>query len=126
MIHLDTNILIALTNDDDAAEAWLASQAETEESFYVSSVTWYEFLVGPVRFHQVKDMQLVLNSAPIEFDAIHAQKAASLFNETGRARKRKTDTMIAATAILQGGRLATRNIEDFRCFEPHGLELIEV
>ncbi|MDB4279184.1 hypothetical protein N9880_01105, partial [bacterium] len=79
-----------------------------------------------VRFHQVKDMQLVLNSAPIEFDAIHAQKAASLFNETGRARKRKTGTMIAATAILQGGRLATRNIEGFRCFEPHGLELIEV
>ncbi len=34
--------------------------------------------------------------------------------------------MIATTALLHGGRLATRNIQDFQCFVPLGLELIEV
>ena len=126
MIHLDTNILIALTKADSTARAWLTAQSKLGEEFCVSSITWYEFLVGPVLSHQIQDIEIILDSAPIPFDTTLAEKSAKYFNKTGRARKRKTDTMIAATAILHGGKLATRNIVDFKLFEPLGLTLIEV
>lgn len=126
MIHLDTNILIALTNADPHAEAWVSAQIIAGETFGVSSITWYEFLAGPVRPHQIQDIELILDSTPVPFDAELAKESALRFNSTGRARKRKTDTMIATTALLHGGRFATRNIQDFKAFESLGLELIEV
>ena len=126
MIHLDTNILIALTNADPIIEAWITAQIEAGETFCVSSITWYEFLVGPVLPQQIKDIELILDSTPIPFGTKLAKESALRFNATGRSRKRKTDTMIATTALLHGGRFATRNIQDFQAFEALGLELIEV
>jgi predicted nucleic acid-binding protein len=126
MIHLDTNILIALTSDDSASKSWLTEKLLSAVPLHVSSIAWYEFVIGPVLDHQVKSMQLVLNSPPIPFDSQLAAQAAKYFNLTGRSRKRKTDTMIATTALLNGGTLATRNIEDFQPFESLGLELVKV
>lgn len=126
MIHLDTNILIALTKDEPVSKEWFCRMAMAGEEFRVSSIAWYEFLIGPVHPHQIRDMEFILNSAPIPFDAELASQAAKYFNLTGRSRKRKTDTMIATTALLHGGTLATRNVEDFSAFESLGLELVKV
>lgn len=126
MIHLDTNILIALTKDEPTSKDWLSQLMIAGEEFRVSSIAWYEFLIGPVHPSQIRDMELILNSAPIPFTAKLASQAAKYFNLTGRSRKRKTDTLIATTALMNGGILATRNVEDFEVFEPLGLELIKV
>lgn len=126
MTHLDTNILIALTNADLKAKNWITSQIESHETLCVSSITWYEFLAGPVLPQQVLEIELILDLAPIPFDSHLAIESALLFNSTGRARKRKTDAMIATTALLNGGKLATRNTADFQAFTPLGLELIPV
>jgi predicted nucleic acid-binding protein len=58
------------------------------------------------------------------FEEIQAAEAARLFNAIGRIRRLRTDTMIAATAIVAGARLATSNMEDFRVFIPHGLKMV--
>lgn len=126
MIHLDTNLLIYLADGDPTVTAWLGRQISAGAKFHVSSITWYEFLAGPVTLLKITKIQQLINSTPIAFDTHLAEHAAKYFNATGRARKRKTDTMIAATAILHGGKLATRNTEDFKLFEPLGLTLIKV
>ena len=126
MIHLDTNLLIYLADGDPKVSNWIGSRISDGVKFHVSSITWYEFLAGPVTLTKIVKIQNLVKSSPLPFDTGLAEKSAEFFNATGRSRKRKTDTMIAATAILHGGKLATRNIGDFQCFEPLGLELIEV
>jgi predicted nucleic acid-binding protein len=126
MIHLDTNILIAMTQSDPKVDAWIIKQTKLGKRFRVSSVTWYEFLTGPVEAQQIQKMEIILDSQPIPFDSSLAAQTASLFNTSGRARKRKVDAMIAATAILHGGILATRNTADFLPFQDLGLTLLKV
>ena len=126
MIHLDTNLLIYLADRDPTAIAWFGRQVKLHQEFRVSGITWYEFLSGPVGKSKIAWIESILNSKPIPFDARLAETSAGFFNKTGRARKRKIDTMIATTAILHGGKLATRNISDFEGFQSLGLALIEV
>ena len=51
------------------------------------------------------------------------REAARLYNQVGRVRRLRVDTMIAAAAILADARLATRNRADFEAFQPLGLRL---
>jgi predicted nucleic acid-binding protein len=66
---------------------------------------------------------LFLNAGCVDFEESHAERAAALFNGTGRIRRLKFDCLIAASALVAGAELATRNLEDFRVFLPHGLRL---
>ena len=52
-----------------------------------------------------------------------AEKAARLFNLTGRRSKSYADCCIAAVAIRLGAPLATSNRDDFTPMVPHGLIL---
>ena len=106
----------------DFVEQQLAQGAE----IVVSSIVWYEFLVGPIDQNEIAFVLGFFATVPIIFDETLAGQAAKLFNQTGRTRKRKTDTMIAATALAFGGRIATGNVQDFRCFDPFGLVSIEI
>jgi predicted nucleic acid-binding protein len=126
MIHLDTNILIYLADRDAEILAWCKREVNEGQEFGVSAIAWYEFLSGPVSEDKVSLIESILSSVPVPFDGFHAEMSARFFNETGRVRKRKVDTMIASTAILQGGKLATRNVADFTAFRSLGLEVIEV
>jgi predicted nucleic acid-binding protein len=92
----------------------------------VSSIVRYEFLVGPIDRNEIRFVLSFFARAPIIFDEILAGQAAELFNQTGRARKRKTDTMVAATALAFGEQIATGNVQDFQHFEPFGLKSIEI
>jgi predicted nucleic acid-binding protein len=91
----------------------------------VGRPAWYEFLCGPVASRHIQIVRGFLAGGVIAFEEVQAIEAARLFNAVGRARRLRTDAMIAATAIVAGARLATSNAEDFKAFVPHGLTIVQ-
>lgn len=123
MIHLDTNLLVRLTQADaraiTAAEDWLASG----EALAASAVAWFEFCCGPLPESGIALVERVLAGGIVGFGAAQAERAAALFNLGGRKRADRWDCMIAAAAIESGARLATLNGGDFERFVAAGLKL---
>ena len=123
MIHLDANFLIAGVNrtsgEARAIERWL----QRGESLACSTITWSEFLNGPVSPAQIATAREFLSAGFADFEEVHAVRAADLFNGTGRSRRLKFDCLIAAAAMVAGADFATCNVDDFRLFVPHGLVL---
>ena len=123
MIHLDANYLIlgnqAGSPEDAALNHWLAS----DRQLAASSIAWMEFVSGPVPAPAVESIRHALGDRIVAFTSEEAALAASLYNATGRRRALRYDCMIAAAAINAGAELATRNLDDFRLFLPHGLKL---
>lgn len=124
MICLDTNYLIRglITGSDEAEHiyGWLAAG----EPMCIASVSWYEFLCGPVSQEEIVLANGLLKSGVLAFGSPQASKAAALFNHGNRKRSLRVDSMIAATAIVAGAELATNNLSDFEAFLPHGLVLV--
>jgi len=122
MTHLDTSFLIrALVADSPEStllHTWIAGKLPVG----ISAVPWTEFLCGPLTEEQI-ELALALLSEPAAYTAAHAQRAATLFNASGRRRGSLVDCMVAAAAIEAGAALATGNPKDFRRFEPQGLLL---
>ena len=121
MIHLDTNFLIRVvqpgTDEDTKVRAWLRT-----EPVSVSAMAWAEFLCGPL---QPGEQELAETLFP-EIEAVtpaDAEKAAALFNATGRRSRTLADCLIAAVALRLGASVATANADDFKPFAPHGLVL---
>jgi predicted nucleic acid-binding protein len=125
MIHLDTSFLIrsllAGSREGAALDRWLTSG----ESVGISSVSWCEFLCGPVGAPEVT-LAATLLGPPTPFLPEDAAVAASLFNMAGRRRGSLPDCMIAGVAIRAGAQIATNNIDDFRRFIPQGLILASI
>ena len=123
MIHLDSNYLISgvkrTTPEASAIQQWLLNG----EILACSTITWSEFLNGPVTPAQVATARAFLTGGCADFEEAHAERAADLFNRIGRLRRLKFDCLIAASAIVAGAELATGNATDFRLFVPHGLKL---
>ena len=124
MICLDTNYLITGLVAGSAEGARIVSWSEAGETFCAASITWYEFLCGPVTSAQVATMRGILHSV-VPFDDQQASEAARLFNGAGRRRRLRVDAMIAAAATSRRAALATNNHEDFAPFVPLGLRLVE-
>lgn len=122
MIHLDTSFLIhALARnspEDRKLRAWL----KDGEPLTMSSISWAEFLCGPVGVEAIELAGRILRG-PVAFLGADAVLTARLFNLAGRRRGSLTDCMIAATAIRAGASLATANPADFRRFAPAGLQI---
>ncbi|MDB5972292.1 MAG: hypothetical protein JWQ90_4742 [Hydrocarboniphaga sp.] len=122
MIHLDTNALIALPR-------WLAlghaliDRVAAGERVGVCSVVWYEYLCGPVIASDVERCLDFIEDRIEPLDARHAQLAAELFNQAGRRRGLRIDSLVAATAICSGAELLTGNVKDFTVFSMRGLKL---
>jgi predicted nucleic acid-binding protein len=124
MIHLDTNLLIALADSSDPHRDSALRLMELHSAAAVSSLAWWEFVCGPVSADGALMVRRLLPGGILPFDEVHSHEAARLFNAVGRARRFKFDSLIAATAILAGAELATVNREDFEPFVPHGLKLL--
>ena len=123
MIHLDTNYLIGLLVKGSPqavdVEGWLAAG----ESLATSAISWTEFLNGPVTPTEISRVESVLQSRIIPFGQAEAILAADLFNKTGRRRGSRFDCLIAATAAVARGEIATVNQADFKAFGLHGVRL---
>lgn len=122
MIHLDTSFLIRALVADSPESALLHSWIASKLPVGISAVPWTEFLCGPLTEEQI-ELALALLSEPTAYTAAHAQRAATLFNTSGRRRGSLVDCMVAAAAIEAGAALATSNPKDFQRFEPEGLLL---
>ena len=125
MIHLDSNLLIALADAADPHRARALRLMRTLPEAAVSSLAWWEFECGPVSPEGASLVRRLLPGGIVPFHEAHSTAAAGLFNAAGRARRLKFDSLIAATAILADAELATANPGDFHPFVPHGLKLLE-
>ncbi len=123
MIHLDTNLLIGASDPADAHAATADKVQATGLPLATSACAWTEYCSIPIDPLQEKVLRQALASGILPFDEAAARLAGELFHLTGAKRRTRLDTMIAATAILAGARLATVNPADFQPFVPHGLKL---
>jgi predicted nucleic acid-binding protein len=123
MICLDTNYLILGLVAGSREAAALLQWHRANEVMVTSSICWYEFLCGPVTPAQIDVMRRFLRQT-IPFEEAQAHAAARLFNAVGRKRALRVDSMVAATALVAGARLATHNLSDFADFTPLGLILV--
>jgi predicted nucleic acid-binding protein len=126
MIHLDTNYFIGLlvkgSPEAGSVEGWLTAG----HTLATSAICWTEFLNGPATALEVSRAEAVLQSLIIPFGKKEAALAADLFNKIGRRRGFRFDCLIAATAIIEQGEVATVNQSDFKLFVPHGLKLAQL
>ena len=122
MIHLDTNFLIDALVSGSRQETELMNWLASGEALQISAVAWGEFLCGPLSAAaEALARRLFPNAEP--FERADAEKAASLFNLTGRRSKSYADCCIAAVAIRAQAALATSNRDDFLPMLSHGLLL---
>lgn len=124
MIHLDTSFLIralaAGTAEARRLDAWCAAR----EPLAVSAVAWAEFACGPLAPDERAAVLDVID-AVVPLEAAGGERAAALFNATGRRRSSFHDCLIAAVALEAGAAVATSNEADFRRFLAHGLVIAE-
>ncbi len=120
--HLDTNFLIDALVPGSAQEAQRWAGLGAGEPLGISPVAWGEFLRGPLSPAAEALARRLLPDAEA-LEQADAEKAAELFNLTGRRAKRFSDCCIAAVAIRSHAQLATSNREDFMPMVAHGLGL---
>ncbi len=122
MIHLDTNFLIDALVAGSAQDARLVGWLGAGETLGISAVAWGEFLCGPLSpAAEALARQLLPDAEAL--GRADVEKAAELFNSTGRRAKSFADCCIAAVAIRSQAPLATSNRDDFTPMVPHGLML---
>lgn len=97
---------------------------EQESDLITSSISWYEFLCGPVDQKGFELTEIILKGRIIPFTGDQAREAARLFNAVGRKRSLRVDAMIAAAAVINNAVLATDNMRDFSVFTGQGLRLL--
>ncbi|MGB7159290.1 MAG: PIN domain-containing protein [Tepidisphaeraceae bacterium] len=120
---MDTNFLIRALRTDTTFNRQLRGWVSAGEDVGISAIAWAEFLCGPLASEDAASAsELLPNPEPLL--AVDAARAAELFNAGGRRKGSLTDCLIAASCLRLGARLATENADDFRRFEPMGLQIV--
>ena len=123
LTHVDTNVLIALVSQAHShhveARVWFEGHREVA----VSSITWHEFFRGPLTVQQFQVIRQIIGGNILPLARAEAERAAGLFNLTGRRRGSGGDCLVAACAIEAGSPILTFNDADFMRFVPHGLKM---
>ena len=123
VIHFDTNALIALpiwVQQDHPA----IKRIQKGSTAAACALVWYEFVCGPVSAEHKMLAFAVLGGRIEPVRQASADKASELFNLAGRARRLRTDALIAGCAMSANAELLTLNRADFVVFERLGLKLL--
>ena len=127
MIILDTNVLSEVLRNaaDPVVMRWLAAQAPG--SLHTTAVTRAEMQYGARQLPAGKRQQRLLASVSAMFDEDFGERvlpfdsdAADAYARIAAQRKQagkpisQFDAQIAAITFANGGKLATRNVEDFK------------
>jgi predicted nucleic acid-binding protein len=123
MIHLDTSFLIHALVPSSRADKRLRKWLRDGDDLAISSITWAEFLCGPVGAAEV-DVVSAMFQEITPYIAADSEMTARLFNVGGRRRGTLADCMIAAVAIRAGAPLATANPSDFERFAAESLTIV--
>lgn len=123
-LHLDTNALIVLS--DPSHPLFLQIERRLEEGWTVGTdtVAWHEFARGPLLGEDRERALRILENRVTPVTREIAEKAAELFNATGRRRASTADCMIAAACIHNQAEIVTLNRDDFLPFANHGLKIL--
>ena len=123
MILLDTNFLILGLVSGSGQDQRLREWLQAGETLAVSVMVWAEFLCGPVTPDQIRLAAQFLGRPEVLLPE-DADRAAALYNATGRRRGSLADCLIASTCLRLIAPIATDNVADFRPFEPMGLMVL--
>ncbi len=132
MFLLDTNVLSELRRPDKAdRRVWTWASAIPTDSFYLSAISVLEIELGALLVARRDAAQGATLRAWIDaqvmprfehrilpVDTEVARRCAQLHVPDPRGER---DALIAATAIVHGFKLVTRNVQDF---EPTGVALL--
>ena len=113
-VHIDTSALIdALTGPRRSLDS-LIQLTEQGHRLAISTLVLYEWLRGPRTARDLEAQEALFPSeTAIGFGPAEAARAATLYQQTPKARGREIDLAIAATAIAHGAAVLTLNPEDF-------------
>jgi tRNA(fMet)-specific endonuclease VapC len=118
MVMFDTDMVIALAKDDARArERYLTYVGK--ERIVVFSITWYELMVGCANKNNISHLRKITEGlgevGVMHFDdtvATVAARIASQLSKKGRPIG-TADTLIAASCVVNGQTLITRNTKHF-------------
>jgi predicted nucleic acid-binding protein len=123
LTHLDASFLVHALRKGTRADALLREWLRKSEPIGISAMAWTEFCCGPLEPQDLEiARRLVAEPEPVRAD--DAERAATLFNDTGRRRGSLADCIIAAVALRLKAPLATDNVAEFRRFERFGLRIV--
>ena len=109
---IDTNILIYHTKGSQAVSSFM-SDVVAQRTFNISILTKIEFLGWekhtPEGFQKCEQLVKLANIYPVDEDI--AEQAIGLRR---RVKIKLADAVIAATALVNNLKLATRNMEDYK------------
>lgn len=123
MIHLDTSFLIHALVPSSRADKRLRKWIRDGDGLAISSISWAEFLCGPVGAAGVDVVRDMLQEIT-PYTVLDTDLTARLFNLGGRRRGILADCMIAAVALRAGAVLATSNPSDFERFASESLTIV--
>lgn len=138
MFLLDTNVVSELRRPERAAaQVWQWASAQLLSSFFLSAITVLELELGVLRIERRDPDQGTILRGWLEgqvlaqfaghilpVDTEVARRCATLHVPDPRSER---DALIAATALVHGLAVATRNVADFtptgvRTFNPWAME----
>lgn len=125
-VMIDTSVLIELLEKEPLERL---EKLATSYEFYISGIVVFEFLVGIYRTGKIKLKELLEEFfviIPVTYDII--TKAAQIEADLMKVGKmlEPRDTIIAATAIVLGIPLWTKNMQDFSRLKKYGLTLAKI
>jgi predicted nucleic acid-binding protein len=122
-LHLDTNALIALS--DPSHPLFLRIERHLEDGWTAGTdaVAWHEYVRGPLLAEDRERVLLIIENRVSALTRDIAERAAVLFNVTGRRRASTANCLIAAACLEADAELVTDNASDFAVFTRHGMKI---
>jgi len=124
MMIVDTDVLIEIFDKgSDVGNEALERILKSGETIAITSINLHEILYGLYKY--AKPVKEVMQLPVLDYTKRDATLAAQieLDAEAKGATIRRTDAMIAATAINNGASLFTLDLKHFKPLTDHGLKL---